>query len=203
MKRAIVIERRAEKSIQARRATLADLVAGASLACEGCFSRPAFVTIAHACQQPHWTLGSVRKRLAGDGIDETRFRRITAAPRVSESLLERPFESLTFVQQKKIELARSIANPADLLIRDEPLNFIDARSEAYMASLTAELLDGTNAYVNNQGRELRDSLSVPLAHVSSHKTHHRGQMPAKTGVDYPVLDLHRVLVPEPGGVAWG
>ena len=28
-------------------------------------------------------------------------------------------------------------------------------------------------------------------------------MLAKTGVDYPVLDLHRVLIPEPGSlVAW-
>ena len=32
---------------------------------------------------------------------------------------------MSFGQQKKIELARSIATPADLLIWDEPLNFID------------------------------------------------------------------------------
>ena len=29
-------------------------------------------------------------------------------------------------------------------------------------------------------------------------------MPAKSDAPYPVLDLHRVLIPEPGGpVAWG
>ena len=188
MKRAIVAERRAEKSIEARKATLADaeksydlklesagarrsrtlvtaenlvvhrngalfepvsfrvatgdrlaivgpngcgktslaeFVAGAPLACEGGFSRPAFVTVAHARQQPHWTRGFLRKRLTGDGIDETRFRRIMAAFGVPESVLERPIESMSFGQQKKIELARSIATPADLLIWDEPLNFID------------------------------------------------------------------------------
>ena len=49
-----------------------------------------------------------------------------AAFGVPESVLERPIESMSFGQQKKIELARSIATPADLLIWDEPLNFIDA-----------------------------------------------------------------------------
>ena len=188
MKRAIVIERRAEKSIQARKATLADteksyaltlasggvqrsralvaatnlvvhrngalfepvsfrvapgdrlaiigpngcgktsladLIAGASLGYEGSFSRPSSVTVAHACQQPRWTRGPLRKRLADDGLDETRFRRIMAALGVSACVLERPIESMSFGQQKKIELARSIAKPADLLIWDEPLNFID------------------------------------------------------------------------------
>ena len=48
-----------------------------------------------------------------------------AALGVSESVLERPIESMSFGQQKKLELARSIATPADLLIWDEPLNFID------------------------------------------------------------------------------
>lgn len=76
----------------------------------------------------------------------------------------------------------------------------------YMALLTAESLGGTIAYVNNEGREFRDPLPVLLAHLFNHQTHHRGQvtaMLAKTGVDYPVLDLHRVLIPEPGSlVAW-
>ena len=83
----------------------------------------------------------------------------------------------------------------------------DARIEAYTASLTSELLDGTIAYVNNEGREFRDPLSVLLAHLFNHQTHQRGQvtaMLAQTEVDYPVLDMHRVLVPEPGKpVAWG
>jgi len=105
--------------------SLADLVAGAPLDCEGSFARPAFVTVAHARQQPRWIRGSLRKRLAGDGVDEPRFRRIMAALGVPESALERPIESMSFGQQKKIELARSIVHPADLVIWDEPLNFID------------------------------------------------------------------------------
>ena len=44
---------------------------------------------------------------------------------VSGSVLEQPIESMSFGQQNKLEIARSIVTPADLLIWDEPLNFID------------------------------------------------------------------------------
>ena len=76
----------------------------------------------------------------------------------------------------------------------------DARIEAYTASLTTELVGGTIAYVNNEGREFRDPVAVLLTHLFNHQTHHRGQvtaMLARTEVAYPVLDMHRVLIPEP------
>ena len=188
MKRAIAIERRAEKAVEARRATLSDveksyavtfgstgkrrsrplvsatnlvvhrgralfepasfqvasgdrlaivgpngsgktslaeLVAGVSFSCEGAFMRPGFVTVSHAAQQPRWMRGLLRARLDDDCIDESRFRRVMAALGVTGRVLERPIETMSFGQQKKIELARSLVNPADLLIWDEPLNFID------------------------------------------------------------------------------
>ena len=77
----------------------------------------------------------------------------------------------------------------------------DVRMEAYTASLTTELVGGTIAYVNNEGREFRDPVAVLLTHMFNHQTHHRGQvtaMLAQTEVAYPVLDMHRVLIPEPG-----
>ena len=107
------------------KSSLAEFLAGKSLAHEGAFSRPAFVTVSHARPQPRWASGSLRGHLAGDGIDETRFRRTMAALGVPGPVLERPIESMSFGQQKKIELARSFLHPADLLILDEPLNFID------------------------------------------------------------------------------
>ena len=69
--------------------------------------------------------GSLRERLAGEGIDETRYRRIMAALGVPGPALERPVETMSYGQQKKVDLARSLLKPADFLIRDEPLNFID------------------------------------------------------------------------------
>ena len=107
------------------KSSLADLIAGASLVYEGTFARPTFIASAHACQRPRWVSGSLRERLAGEGIDETRYRRIMAALGVPGPGLERPIETMSYGQQKKIDLARSLLKPADFLIWDEPLNFID------------------------------------------------------------------------------
>ena len=107
------------------KSSLADLIAGASLAYEGTFARPAFVASARACQRPRWVSGSLRERLVGEGIDETRYRRIMAALGVPGPALERPIETMSYGRQKKVDLARSLLKPADFLIWDEPLNFID------------------------------------------------------------------------------
>ncbi|MCZ6558158.1 MAG: damage-inducible protein DinB, partial [SAR324 cluster bacterium] len=45
-----------------------------------------------------------------------------------------------------------------------------------------------------------DPVSLLLAHFFNHQTHHRGQvhdMLCQTEVAPPVLDMHRVLRPEP------
>ena len=76
----------------------------------------------------------------------------------------------------------------------------DARIEAYVDLLEPAMLHGEIAYVNNEGRQFRDPVAVLLAHLFNHQTHHRGQvtaMLAGTDAPYPVLDLHRVLIPEP------
>ena len=83
----------------------------------------------------------------------------------------------------------------------EARNIEDARIEACTGKLTAESLAGTIACVNNEGREFHDSVAALLAHVFNHQTHHRGQVTAlltRTEAAYPVLDRHRVLIPEPG-----
>lgn len=73
------------------------------------------------------------------------------------------------------------------------------RIETYTSRLTAGLLAGTIDYVNNEGRELHDPLAVLPTHFFNHQIHHRGQVTAmlsQTDVRYPVLDMHRVLIPD-------
>ena len=105
--------------------SLVDVIAGASHEHDGFLVRPAYIQISRAYQQPQWTSGSLRDRLVAEGLDESRFRQIMAVLGVRGTLLEQPLESLSHGQQKKIDLARSFLKPADLLIWDEPLNFID------------------------------------------------------------------------------
>ena len=105
--------------------SLLELLREAPLAFEGTLTRPARLDIARVCQQPRWTAGLLSDHLAAEGMDESRFRQVMAALGVRGATLERRLESMSPGQRKKIELARSFLLPADLLLWDEPLNFLD------------------------------------------------------------------------------
>jgi uncharacterized damage-inducible protein DinB len=77
----------------------------------------------------------------------------------------------------------------------------DAGIERFFAGLDAAFLDRPITYVNNEGRRFSDPVTVILPHFFNHQTHHRGQIHAMlTQLDRklaPVLDMHRVLIPNP------
>jgi uncharacterized damage-inducible protein DinB len=76
----------------------------------------------------------------------------------------------------------------------------DARIEAFTVSLDPGFLAKSIAYINNQGRRFNDPVEMLLLHFFNHQTHHRGQvhdMLSQTDIPPPVLDLHRVLKPDP------
>ncbi len=76
----------------------------------------------------------------------------------------------------------------------------DVRIEAFAAGLAPEFLGGSIRYVNNEGRRFDDPVHMLLTHLFNHQTHHRGQVTdlmMQTEIRPPVLDLHRVLRPDP------
>lgn len=91
----------------------------------GTLVRPRHVTVARAFQHPLWTSGLLRDRLLHAGLDESRFRQIMAVLGVRGRVLDGCIEDMSHGQQKKIDLARTFVTSADLLLWDEPLNFID------------------------------------------------------------------------------
>jgi len=105
--------------------SLLELLGGAALGFEGTLTRPARIELARVRQQPRWTTGFLSDYLAAEGMHEARFRQVMAALGVRGATLERRLESLSPGQRKKVELARSFVFPADLLLWDEPLNFLD------------------------------------------------------------------------------
>lgn len=105
--------------------SLLELLREAPLAFAGTFTRPARLDIARVCQQPRWTTGFLSDHLAAEGTEEARFRQVMAALGMRGATLERRLESMSPGQRKKIELARSFQSPADVLLWDEPLNFLD------------------------------------------------------------------------------
>ena len=91
----------------------------------GTLHRPGHVAVARTFQHPQWTSGLLRDHLQDAGIDESRFRQVMAVLGVRGGVLDGRIGDLSHGQQKKIDLARSFLASADLLLWDEPLNFID------------------------------------------------------------------------------
>ncbi len=78
----------------------------------------------------------------------------------------------------------------------------DERIADLADSLTEARLGETLVYTNMAGEPNETRLDHVLTHIFNHQTHHRGQahgMLMRSQVAPPVLDLHRVLKPEPGG----
>ena len=74
------------------------------------------------------------------------------------------------------------------------------RFEAFFSGLPAGTGAGSIRYLNNAGFTSEDPLDVLLPHFFNHQTHHRAQVHtllSQLGRDPPVLDLHRVLRPNP------
>ncbi len=80
--------------------------------------------------------------------------------------------------------------------------FEDKRIEAFASGMDEGFLRGTIRYTNNEGKIYVDPVNLLVTHFFNHQTHHRGQihdMLTQTDVPPPVLDLHRVIKPNPDG----
>lgn len=80
---------------------------------------------------------------------------------------------------------------------------MDARIEAFFATLSADFWNRPVRYINNEGRVFEDAPLLLVPHFFNHQTHHRGQAHALLsqlglGKRTPVLDLHHVIKPLPG-----
>ncbi|SRR5690606_7745636 len=133
-------------------------------------SRPAFFRSIH---------GTLNHILLGDRIWLARFEGGTAPSTGLDAILYEDFQALRAAREAE-----------------------DARIEAFAARLDESALPATIRYVNNEGRTFDDPVPMLLAHFFNHQTHHRGQvhdMLTQTDVPPPVLDLHRVVKPNPDG----
>ena len=79
---------------------------------------------------------------------------------------------------------------------------MDTRIETFFAGPPPGFFERPFRYVNNEGRVFEDPPSLILPHFFNHQTHHRGQAHAilsqlGLGRRTPVLDMHRVLKPDP------
>ena len=78
----------------------------------------------------------------------------------------------------------------------------DARIEAFASGLDERFLGGEIRYTNNEGNAPADPVHLLVAPLFNPQTPHRGQVHdilSQTAVPPPVLDLHRIIRPNPEG----
>lgn len=120
--------------------SLLDLITGDLAPDAGAISRKNYIEVARAYQVPRWQSGSLRDHLRVAGMDETRFRQMMGVFGVPGAVFEGALETFSQGQLKKVDLIRSLMVDADLLLWDEPLNYIDvmSREQIEAALLTYE-----------------------------------------------------------------
>ncbi|MHB1049263.1 MAG: ribosomal protection-like ABC-F family protein [Bacteroidota bacterium] len=94
----------------------------------GQFRIPGFLDVANGYQHPCWGAGMLREHLRMNRVNETHFRTIMGSFNVCGDIFDRPLETFSRGELKKVDLCRSFLKPHHLLLWDEPVNYIDIPS---------------------------------------------------------------------------
>ena len=111
--------------------------AGKQIDVRGVVKRARGLRIAIAAQNPQWS-GRIEDRLRDGAIDRERFFNVMGSLGVPGEVLAKPLDTLSAGEQKKLELARTLTMPADILVWDEPLNAVDVESREQLEALVAD-----------------------------------------------------------------
>lgn len=102
----------------------------------GTVYKPARLRIGVSPQHPVWQTGSFDDHVRSAGLDANRMRTLLAAVGMRSIDADRPLETLSFGQLKKIDLIRTLCSHVELLVWDEPFNGLDPASvEALVAAI--------------------------------------------------------------------
>jgi lincosamide and streptogramin A transport system ATP-binding/permease protein len=82
------------------------------------------ILIETACQEPLWTSGWINQYITDSQMIQ-RFQTICHCLDIDYETLQRPLETFSSGELKKIDIARALSSPNQLLLLDEPLNFMD------------------------------------------------------------------------------
>lgn len=148
--------------------SLLDLLNGSAIEHSGSVSFGRGLRITRSYQQPLWISGSLLMHLDEAKLDQAQFRTVMATLGVRGALLEQPIENLSLGQIKKIDIARTLITPSDLILWDEPLNYIDieTREQIEVAILknapTMIFVEHDESFVGNIATDILD-LNVSLS----------------------------------------
>ncbi|MFT4798912.1 MAG: lincosamide and streptogramin A transport system ATP-binding/permease protein [Candidatus Azotimanducaceae bacterium] len=132
----------------------------------GSISQAAHIRFDRAFQHPLWSKGFLQAHIETAGIDETRFRQLLGTLEIRGDVFDRPLDTFSQGQLKKVDLCRTLVSEVDYLLWDEPMNYIDIFSREQIeqailnSSPTLLFIEHDETFVNNVATEVID-LSPP------------------------------------------
>ncbi len=112
----------------AGKSSLIRALVGEDLGTGGILEKGSGLKISYLPQRTDWLKGDLYRFIDGNGLDATLFLTILRKMDFEHSQFEKPMESYSAGQRKKVLLARSLSETANLYVWDEPLNYIDLLS---------------------------------------------------------------------------
>lgn len=104
----------------------------------GQFRIPGYIDVVDGYQHPLWSSGILRSHVRSAGIGESQFRTIMGTFNVCGEIFDRPLESFSRGELKKVDLCRSFLKPYHLFVWDEPVNYIDIQSREQIERVILE-----------------------------------------------------------------
>ncbi len=109
----------------AGKSSILKLILGEKIEYNGTFNKINNIKISYVSQQTNSLQGKLKDYAKNNNVDESIFNAMLVKMGFSKENLNKNIEELSEGQKKKVLIAKSITESADIYIWDEPLNYID------------------------------------------------------------------------------
>ena len=120
------------------KSSIIKLILGEDIAYDGDIHIQSNLKISYVSQETSNLFGSLKEYIDTNRIDEPLFKAILRKMDFEREQFNKPIESFSEGQKKKVLLAKSICEQANIYIWDEPLNYIDIFSRMQIEKLINE-----------------------------------------------------------------
>ena len=120
------------------KSSIIKLILGEDISYDGDIHHQSNLKISYVSQETSNLSGSLKEYIDTSRIDETLFKAVLRKMDFEREQFNKPIESFSEGQKKKVLLARSICEQANIYIWDEPLNYIDIFSRMQIEKLINE-----------------------------------------------------------------
>lgn len=135
--------------------SLLKFILGEDIKYSGSIYKSGRLKISYISQKYDWLCGTLIDFAKENNIDQTRFLTMLIKLGFSRNLFDANLQNFSAGQKKKVLIAKSLCEEANLYVWDEPLNYIDVISRIQIeellkdANITLIFVEHDNAFVRN------------------------------------------------------